>query len=140
MNDRIYLDHAATCPLDPLVAEAMLPWTSGTQFGNPSSIHSFGRAARNAVDEARDSVAKLIGADYSDIYFTASGTESDNLALLGVMLESPPERNELIVSAIEALSCPQKYASRSATIRLRNRSTPNQRVKFCASSIVKTIK
>ncbi len=98
----IYLDHAATTPVDPEVAEAMLPFISGPlSFGNPSSIHSYGRAARAAVDEARDRVAKLVGADYGDVYFTASGTEADNLALMGAMLAAPAPRNHLITSVVE---------------------------------------
>lgn len=98
----IYLDHAATTPLAPEVLEAMLPYLSGTAtFGNASSIHRFGRAARAAIDTARDRVAELIHADYSEIYFTGSGTEADNLALIGFMLSAPPERNHLVTTAIE---------------------------------------
>jgi cysteine desulfurase len=98
----IYLDHAATTPTDPRIVEAMLPWLSGPgSMGNASSIHRYGREARAAVDTARDAVARLIGADYSEIYFTGSGTEADNLALIGTMLAAPPERNHLVVSSIE---------------------------------------
>ncbi len=98
----IYLDFAATTPTDPEVAVAMLPYLSGPlSIGNASSIHRFGRQARAGVDEARDAVARLIQADYADLYFTGSGTESDNLALIGTMQAAPPERNHLVVSAIE---------------------------------------
>src|SRR5437762_3152572 len=98
----IYLDHAATTPTDPEVVAAMLPYLSGPlACGNPSSIHRYGREARAAVDAARDSVAALIHADYSEIYFTGSGTEADNLALIGTMQSAPPERNHLVISAIE---------------------------------------
>jgi cysteine desulfurase len=98
----IYLDHAATTPTDPEVLEAMLPFLTGTfSCGNPSSIHRYGREARAAIDAARDSVADLIGADYSEIYFTSSGTEADNLALIGTLLAAPPERNHLVTTAIE---------------------------------------
>jgi cysteine desulfurase len=98
----IYLDYAATTPADPLVAEAMWPWLSGPRSqGNASSIHRYGREARAAIDAARDAVAQLICADYSEVYFTGSGTEADNLALIGAMLAAPPERNHLIVTAIE---------------------------------------
>src|SRR5205823_10140146 len=87
---RIYLDHAATTPVDPLVMEAMLPYLCGPlSSGNPSSVHSFGRDARTAIDQARDLVAQLIGADYSEITFTGSGTEADNLALTGTMFAAP---------------------------------------------------
>ncbi|MCW3051612.1 MAG: Cysteine sulfinate desulfinase/cysteine desulfurase [Chthonomonadales bacterium] len=98
----IYLDYAATTPTDPEVAEAMLPYLSGPlSVGNASSIHRFGRQARAAVDEARDSVARLIQGDYAELYFTGSGTEADNLALLGTMQSAPAGRNHLVVSAIE---------------------------------------
>jgi len=98
----IYLDHAATTPTDPEVAAAMLPYLGGpASYGNPSSIHRYGRAARAAVDAARDAVAALIQADYSEIYFTGSGTEADNLALIGTMLAAPPERNHLVTTAME---------------------------------------
>ena len=96
----IYLDHAATTPVAPEVIEAMLPFFAG-EFGNPSSIHQAGRAARAAMDSARDRVAEAMVADYSEIYFTSSGTEADNLAVIGAMRAAPPERDELIVSTAE---------------------------------------
>jgi cysteine desulfurase len=83
---KIYLDHNATTPLHPEVLNAMLPALQGN-FGNPSSIHSFGRSARVQLDEAREKVARLIGASSSEIIFTSGGTEANNLALLGVALE-----------------------------------------------------
>ncbi len=98
----IYLDHAATTPIDPEVAAAMMPYLSGPlSCGNPSSVHRFGRQARAAVDDARDLVARLIGADYSEIYFTGSGTEADNLALTGTMTAALSDRNHLVTMAIE---------------------------------------
>ncbi|MCW3098782.1 MAG: Cysteine sulfinate desulfinase/cysteine desulfurase [Chthonomonadaceae bacterium] len=98
----IYLDYAATTPTDPEVAAAMLPHLSGPlSLGNASSIHRFGRQARAAVDEARDAVARLIQADYAELYFTGSGTEADNLALIGAMQSAPAGRDHLVVSAIE---------------------------------------
>jgi cysteine desulfurase len=98
----IYLDYAATTPTDPDVAAAMLPYLSGPlSLGNASSIHRFGRQARAAVDEARDAVARLIQADYAELYFTGSGTEADNLALIGAMQSAPVGRDHLVVSAIE---------------------------------------
>jgi cysteine desulfurase len=82
MTDRIYFDHSATTPLDPRVAASMdLP--HGEVFGNPSSLHFEGRQARELVDRARGQVAALLNASPSEIVFTASGTEADNLALLG---------------------------------------------------------
>jgi cysteine desulfurase len=80
---RIYLDHNATTPMDPAVLEAMLPYFSG-EFGNASSIHTFGQRARAAVESAREQVAALIGARAPEIVFTSGGTESDNHAIFGV--------------------------------------------------------
>ena len=83
---KIYLDHNATTPLHPEVLNAMLPVLQDN-FGNPSSIHSFGRSARVQLDEAREKVARLIGANSSEIIFTSGGTEANNLAILGVAHE-----------------------------------------------------
>ena len=80
MASRIYFDHSATTPLDPRVRAAMEPYLDG-RYGNPSSLHQEGREARNAVEKARAQVAALLGAEPSEIIFTASGTEADNLAL-----------------------------------------------------------
>ncbi|GAI36194.1 unnamed protein product, partial [marine sediment metagenome] len=77
---RIYLDHNATTPLHPEVLEAMLPYYKEA-FGNPSTIYSFGQETRKATDEARETVANLIGASPEEIIFTSGGTEADNLAL-----------------------------------------------------------
>src|ERR1700741_3458687 len=87
MSKRIYLDHSATTPLDPRVLEAMAPFLGGA-FGNPSSLHHEGRVAREAVEGARAQVAALIGAAPDEIIFTASGTEADNLALIGAVRAS----------------------------------------------------
>ena len=84
MDDYVYLDHAATTPLDPRVRHAMEPFL-GPVFGNPSSLHRAGRKAREAVDAGRREVAALIGAQPAEIVFTGSGTESDNLAILGAV-------------------------------------------------------
>ena len=75
----IYLDHAATTPVRPEVLEAMLPFF-GPRFGNPSSMHRWGREARAALDEARERVARCLGAHADEICFTSGGTEADNLA------------------------------------------------------------
>lgn len=74
----IYLDHAATTPMLPQVRDAMMKWMDPRMVGNPSSIHTQGRQARNAIEEARANVAKMIGAKPSEIYFTSGGTESNN--------------------------------------------------------------
>jgi len=97
--DRVYLDHAATTPVDPEVAEAMARVLRETH-GNPSSIYAEGRAARAAVDRARDEVAAAINADPAEIVFTSGGTEADNLALRGV-LKVEDARDGLVTTAIE---------------------------------------
>ncbi len=83
---RIYLDHAATTPVDPQVLEAMLPYFTD-RYGNASSLHSEGTAAQEALEQSREQVAALIGGDSSEIVFTGSGTESDNLAIKGTALQ-----------------------------------------------------
>jgi cysteine desulfurase len=98
--DRVYLDHAATTPVDPEVAEAMARVLRETH-GNPSSIYAEGRAAREAVDRARDEVAAAINAEPSEIIFTSGGTEADNLALRGALKARRDERDGLVTTAIE---------------------------------------
>lgn len=98
--DRIYLDHSATTPVRPEVFDAMLPFLH-ERFGNPGSIHAFGREARRAVDDARDKVAALIHADPREIVFTAGGTEADNMAILGCVETSAKQRKRIIISSIE---------------------------------------
>jgi cysteine desulfurase len=99
-SKRIYLDHAATTPVHPNVAEAMQPYLTEI-YGNPSSLHLFGQEAKRALDTARDLVADSIGASSSEIYFTSGGTESDNLALIGVSSAMASKGNHIITSAIE---------------------------------------
>lgn len=82
--ERIYLDHAATTPLHPEVLEAMMPYLTNV-YGNASSIHGFGRQARLAVDRARDAIANQLACSSGELLFTSGGTESDNLAILGVV-------------------------------------------------------
>src|SRR5262249_32669760 len=94
MKTRIYLDHNATTPLDPRVFKAMLPDLQGPP-ANPSSVHSFGRAAKRLLDEARDSVAKFFGVRSEGVLFTSGGTESMNL-----ILRSLP-RGSVVTSNIE---------------------------------------
>lgn len=100
MTYPIYLDNAATTPVDPRVVEAMLPHL-GARRGNPSSLHAPGAAAREAVEEAREPVAALIGASPGEIYFTGGGTEADNLAVLGLARAALPERRHAVVSSVE---------------------------------------
>ena len=99
MQSRIYFDHSATTPVDPRVLEAMGPFLGGA-FGNPSSLHYEGRVARAAVDHARAQVAELIAANPEEIIFTASGTEADNLALIGAVRASG-KPGHVVTSAIE---------------------------------------
>jgi cysteine desulfurase len=98
---RVYLDHNATTPLDPAVLDRMIP-VLREDFGNPSSVHHFGQRTKAVVDEARASVASLVGADPSEIVFTGGGTESDNFALRGAAeaLEASGRRH-LIATGIE---------------------------------------
>jgi cysteine desulfurase len=97
---RIYFDHNATTPVDPDVLAAMMPFFAET-YGNASSIHTFGQQARAAVEQARENVARLLGARAAEIVFTSGGTESDNLAILGVVRAARGERKHVITTAIE---------------------------------------
>jgi cysteine desulfurase len=96
----IYLDHAATTPLDPEVLETMLPYL-GEVYGNPSSIYSLGRKARSALDDARDIVAGVLGCEARELIFTSGGSESDNLALRGVAARNKERGNHIICSQVE---------------------------------------
>ena len=100
MAGNVYFDNAATTPLDPRVAEAMRPWL-GEKFGNPSSLHSFGHRAREAVERARAQLAALLTAQPDEIVFTASGTEADNLALTGVAEAFGVDNCHIVTSSIE---------------------------------------
>lgn len=84
----IYLDHAATTPVLPYAFEAMRPWLDGSMIGNPSSLHSAGKQAHDAVEMARAKVARLINANPDEIFFTSGGTESDNMALQGIAISA----------------------------------------------------
>jgi cysteine desulfurase len=98
--ERIYLDHAATTPMHPKVAEKMLE-VMKLNFGNPSSIHSFGREARHLLDQSREILAKSIGAKVSEIIFTSGGTEADNMALFGVAESYQHLGNHIITTQVE---------------------------------------
>ncbi len=97
---RIYLDNAATTPTDPEVVKAMLPYFS-VNFGNPSSLHTFGQEAKRAIEEERDRIASFIGASPEEIVFTSGGTESDNLALKGVALAGRGRGDHIITTVVE---------------------------------------
>ncbi|WP_078428963.1 cysteine desulfurase family protein [Alkalihalobacterium alkalinitrilicum] len=96
----IYLDHAATSPMHPNALEAMMPYFTD-HFGNPSSIHSYGRRTRHALDEARLSLAQTIGAHPDELIFTSGGTEADNMAIIGYALKNKAKGNHIITSTVE---------------------------------------
>jgi len=100
MSQRIYLDHAATTYLKPEVFVEMSPFFS-INYGNPSSIHAFGREARKAVEVARERVAKALNAQSGEIFFTSGGTEANNWALKGIVTANKSKGNHIITSMIE---------------------------------------
>ena len=124
----IYLDHNATTPLDPRVRDAMEPFLTD-RFGNPSSVHSEGRAARRAVEEARESVAAWVGArDADEIVFTSGGTESDALAIDGFFAaEGRAPGSGLVISGVE------HPAVREPARRLRSRGHPVEEIPVLAT-------
>ncbi len=113
MDKRIYLDYAATTPMDPAVLEAMRPyWTE--RFGNASSPHAFGQEAAAAVEEARSRIAGLLGAASGEIVFTSGGTESNNLAVIGTARALRSKGRHVICSSIEhhSVEGPVRYLTR----------------------------
>ncbi|HJQ19386.1 MAG TPA: cysteine desulfurase family protein [Gemmatimonadaceae bacterium] len=121
MPDPIYLDHAATTPVRSEVLEAMAPFY-GPRFGNPSSLHRWGREARAALDEARERLANCIGARADEICFTSGGTEADNIAILGAWrVRRRQGRNAIVTSPIEhkaVLACVHHAVEEGAEERL----------------------
>jgi cysteine desulfurase len=99
----VYLDHAATTPVRPEVLEAMLPYLTNQAFGNPSSAHRFGRAARAGIEQARREIAQAVGAEPNQVIFTSGGTEADNLGIIGAALAARDRGGNVcaVVSAIE---------------------------------------
>jgi cysteine desulfurase len=99
----VYLDHAATTPVRPEVLEAMLPYLTNQAFGNPSSSHRFGRAARAGIEQARREIAQAVGAEPNQVIFTSGGTEADNLGIIGAALAARDRGGQAcaVVSAIE---------------------------------------
>lgn len=98
--NRIYLDHAATTPVHEQVVQAMLPYME-QHFGNPSSIHAFGREAKAALNRARKSIAERLGISPQELIFTSGGTEADNLAVLGTALARQDRGKHIITSQVE---------------------------------------
>lgn len=125
----IYLDHNATTPILPEVVDAMLPYLR-EQFGNPSSGHPLGRAARAAVDESREHVAALIGCEPDEVIFTSGGTEANNLAIRG--LAEATERRRIVTSVIEhpATSRPVAWLERHGWQVTRLPVDPHGRVEW----------
>ncbi|TKJ39828.1 cysteine desulfurase NifS [candidate division LCP-89 bacterium B3_LCP] len=97
---RFYFDHSATTRVDPLVSEAMVK-AMNTDFGNPSSVHSFGRDARVLLEDAREIIAGTLNANPAEVFFTSGGTEADNIALIGVMEANRKRGDHIITSKIE---------------------------------------
>lgn len=100
MENRIYLDHAATSPIHPEVVQTMLGAITNT-YGNPSSIHYAGREARKALDMARENIARSIHAEEKEVIFTSGGTEGDNLALIGAAMANKEKGKHIITTEIE---------------------------------------
>lgn len=96
----VYLDHAATTPPLPEVAEAMAPYLAD-RFGNPSALYALGRESQSAIEESRKKVARLIGAAPEEVYFTSGGSESDNMALVGTLIANASKGNHLITTDVE---------------------------------------
>jgi cysteine desulfurase len=103
MRPPVYLDYAATTPVRPEVLEAMLPYLTAESFGNPSSSHRFGRAARAGIEQARRQVAEAVGAEPNQVVFTSGGTEADNLGIVGAALAARERGSSMcaVVSATE---------------------------------------
>jgi cysteine desulfurase len=136
---RVYLDHTATTPLDPRVFEAMRPYFGGT-FGNASSIHRYGREARAALDEARDTIASSIGASAGELFFVGGGTEADNFALKGVVLEGGAAGGKHLVTTqiehhavLESAAFLQGLGCRVTSLEVDSLGTVD--VEACASSV-----
>jgi cysteine desulfurase len=111
---QLYLDYNGTTPIAPSVQEAMLPFLA-EHYGDPSQSHALGRAAREAIEDARGQLAHLLGADAEELVFTSGGTESNHLALLGLLLQNQPGAGgHLVISAVEhaSISEPAKWLER----------------------------
>lgn len=120
MHTPVYLDHAATTPVRPDVLEAMLPYLTNTVFGNPSSGHRFGRAARAGLEQARREIAAAVGAEPSQVIFTSGGTEADNLGVVGAALVAR-DRGESMCAAVSAIEHKAILAAAHAVCHLGGR-------------------
>ena len=106
--NQIYLDYNATTPLDPQVLEEMLPFFR-QDYGNPSSIHSFGNKAKSALDLSRERIAKLVNARPKEITFTTGGSEGNNFAIKGIAYSLYEKGNHLITTSVEHASCLETF-------------------------------
>jgi cysteine desulfurase len=120
MTTPIYLDHAATTPVRPEVLEAMLPYLTAQTFGNPSSAHRFGRAARAGLEQARREVAEAVGAEPGQVIFTSGGTEADNQAVIGAALAAR-DRGAPMCAAVSAVEHKAVLAAAHAVCHLGGR-------------------
>jgi cysteine desulfurase len=120
MKPPVYLDHAATTPVRPEVLEAMMPYLTDQSFGNPSSAHRFGRAARAGVEQARRQIAEALGAEPSQVIFTSGGTEADNLSIVGAALAAK-ERGAAMCAAVSAIEHKAILAAAHAVCHLGGR-------------------
>ncbi len=100
MNKRYYFDHNATTPVRPEVVDAMMPFLRDG-YGNASSLHSIGLEAKKALDDSRGKIASFIGAEPEEVYFTGCGTESDNIALRGIVTRAEDGRTGIVTTAVE---------------------------------------
>ncbi len=116
----VYLDHAATTPVRPEVLEAMLPYLTDATFGNPSSSHRFGRAARAGLEQARRQVAEAVDAEPNQVIFTSGGTEADNLGIVGAALAAR-QRGDAMCAAVSAIEHKAILAAAHAVCRLGGR-------------------
>ncbi|MEE8278751.1 MAG: cysteine desulfurase family protein [Thermoanaerobaculia bacterium] len=133
-----YFDHNATTPLDPRVGEAMLPWL-GRHHGNPSSVHAFGRQAREAVEAARERVARLLEARTPEVVFTASGTEANNAVLLSCARRAS-FGGHLVVSAIEHPSVSRMAAKLEEAGVAVTRVAPGREGRLDAAELVAAVR
>ncbi len=120
MRPPVYLDHAATTPVRAEVLEAMMPYLTDRSFGNPSSAHRFGRAARAGIEQARRQIAEGLGAEPSQVSFTSGGTEADNLSVVGAALAAR-ERGASMCAAVSAVEHKAVLAAAHAVCHLGGR-------------------
>lgn len=144
-NNRIYFDNAATTPLDPAVLEAMMPYLT-THFGNPSSIYSYGRESRLAVENARKSVARILNANPAEIFFTSGGTESSNTAITASIRDlgcrhiiSSPIEHHATLHTVTHFHCNENIALSNVNILPNGHIDINHLESLLASSTEKTL-